>query len=97
MSINVKHNRDDQQFEAEVSGGTALISYNEDGGVITFLHTEVPVEAEGKGVARALVVDALEYARDNKLKVVPECEYVASYVKKHREYDDIVDPEYLFD
>jgi predicted GNAT family acetyltransferase len=95
MSISVKHNRDDQQFEADVTGGTALIAYNEDGGVITFLHTEVPEEAAGQGVAKALAVEALQYARDNKLRVVPECEYVASYVKKHREYDDIVDPDYV--
>jgi predicted GNAT family acetyltransferase len=89
--INVKHNRDDQQFEAEVAGGTALIAYSTgDDGTITFHHTEVPEESEGKGVARALAVKALQYARDNELKVVPECEYVASYVKKHKEWNDIL-------
>ena len=94
MSVKVRNNRDDQQFEAEVDGGTALISYNEDDGVITFIHTEVPAESEGKGVAKALVVEALQYARDNDLQVVAECEYVASYVKKHKEYDDIMHPDY---
>lgn len=93
--IKVKHNRTDQQFEAEVPGGTALISYSTgDDGTITFHHTEVPPQAEGKGVARTLVVDALQYARDNKLNVVAQCAYVASYLKKHREYDDIVLPEF---
>ena len=93
--LEVRHNRDDQQFEAEVAGGTALIAYSTgDDGTITFHHTEVPPEAEGKGVARTLAVHALQYARDNKLQVVPECAYVASYVKKHREYDDILHPDY---
>ena len=92
--MNVKHNREDKQFEADVDGGTALIAYSERGGDITFHHTEVPPQAEGKGVASTLAKTALQYARDQKLRVVPECAYVASYVKKHTEYDDILHPDY---
>lgn len=93
--INVSHNQKDQQFEADVAGGTALIAYSAGkDGTITFHHTEVPPEAEGKGVARALATTALQYARDNKLQVVPECAYVASFVKKNRQYDDILHPDY---
>lgn len=92
--MNVKHNREDKQFEADVDGGTALIAYSEQGGDITFHHTEVPPQAEGKGVASTLAKTALQYARDQKLRVVPECAYVASYVKKHTEYDDILHPDY---
>lgn len=93
-NVEVKHNRGDQQFEAEVPGGTALISYSENNGDITFHHTGVPPEAEGKGVASSLAKVALQYARDQKLRVVPKCDYVASYVKKHPEYDDILHPDY---
>lgn len=92
--MNVKHNRKDKQFEADVAGGTALIAYSEDGGNITFHHTEVPQESEGKGIASTLAKSALQYARDQKLRVVPACAYVASYVKKHTEYDDILHPDY---
>lgn len=93
--MNIKHNREDQQFETEVAGGTAVVTYSRNDGEITFHHTEVPRAAAGQGVGQALVKTALQYARDEKLRVVPECEYVAAFVKKHREYDDIVDPEYL--
>ena len=93
-NVQVSHNQQDQQFEADVEGGTALITYDVDDGVITFIHTEVPPEAEGRGVARALATQALQYARDNKLRVVPQCAYVASFVKKNRDYDDILDPSY---
>jgi uncharacterized protein len=92
--MNIRHNREEKQFEADVPGGTAVVAYTVKNGEITFHHTEVPREAAGQGVAQALVKDALQYARDQKLRVVPECEYVASYVKKHSEYDDIVHPDY---
>ena len=93
--IKVKHNNSAKRFEAEVSGGTAMVEYELKGDEIRFLHTEVPPEASGKGVAQALVRDALKYARDKKLQVVPECSYVASFVKRNRDYDDILHPDYL--
>lgn len=95
--INVKHNASANRFEAVVSGGTAMVEYRKKGDDITFTHTEVPQAAEGKGVAKALVQNALQYARENKLRVWPECAYVAGYVKRNREYDDILHPDYLND
>ena len=89
----VKHNRKGQQFEADVAGGVARISYSENDGVITFHHTEVPPESAGQGIAQALARTALQYARDRKLRVVPECGYLSSFMKRHHEYDDILVPD----
>jgi predicted GNAT family acetyltransferase len=93
--IKVTHNDSKKQFEADVAGGTALVAYEKKGDEIRFLHTEVPEQAAGKGVAQALVRNALDYAREKKLVVVPECSYVASFVKRNRNYDDIIHPDYL--
>lgn len=60
------------------------------GAVITFVHTEVPSELEGRGVGGELVRSGLEYARSNALRVVPQCSFVASYLKRHPEYTDLV-------
>lgn len=95
--LNVKHNDAKNRFEADVNGGTALVEYTKKDGDITFTHTEVPEAAAGKGVAQALVRNALAYARENKLRVWPECSYVASFVKRHRDYDDILHPDYTHD
>lgn len=92
--MNVKHNEEDSRFECDVEGGTAICEYHRNGDRITFTHTEVPPQASGQGVASKLVGTALDYARKEKLQVVPECHYVAAYVKRHTEYADIVDPEY---
>jgi uncharacterized protein len=91
--VAVRQNRDDDRFEIETDGGPAFVEYIIDGDEITFTHTEVPKEAEGKGIASALVAAALVYARESKLRVIPKCAYVTSWLKRHREYDDILHPE----
>ena len=95
--IDVKHNGPKNRFEADVAGGTAMVEYTKKGDEIRFTHTEVPEAAAGKGVAQALVRNALTYARENKLRVWPECSYVASFVKRNRDYDDVLHPEYTHD
>ena len=84
MTDSVRHNEDDRQFELPVEGGVAFVSYSTEGRRITFHHTEVPPEAEGKGVAAKVVAAALEYARAKDLEVVPECAYVAKYLERHK-------------
>lgn len=92
--LAIRNNREAHRFEADVAGGTAMITYREDGDVITLIHTEVPKEASGQGVAQSLAKEALQYARDQKLRVIPKCSYVKSFVKRHRDYDDILHPDY---
>jgi uncharacterized protein len=91
--VAVRQNRDDDRFEVDTDGGPAFVEYIIDGDEITFTHTEVPKEAEGKGIASALVAAALAYARESKLRVIPKCAYVTSRLKRHREYDDILHPD----
>lgn len=91
---SVRQNQESDRFETDTVGGIAFVDYIIDGDEITFTHTEVPKEAEGKGIAGKLVAAAVAYARDAKLRVIPQCPYVASWMKRHREYDDILHPEY---
>ena len=44
----------------------------------------------GQGIGSALVVAALRYARNNDLKAIPSCPFVASYVQRHPEWNDVV-------
>ena len=53
-------------------------------------HTEVPVELEGKGIAGRIVRTALDYARAQKLKVMPLCPFTAGFIHRHPEYQDLV-------
>jgi predicted GNAT family acetyltransferase len=55
-------------------------------GEMTFTHTFVPPELRGRGIAEALVRTALEYAKAERLRVIPACSYVATFIRRHREY-----------
>ncbi len=89
-TIEVVHNSEEQQFEAEVGGQLALAAYRRTPGRIMFTHTEVPYQFRGRGIAGQVVRAALEYARDEGLTVVPLCSYVAAYIRRHPEYQSLV-------
>ena len=82
---------DHHRFELR-SGGqlVGFIVYRLDGHVIRLIHTEVPSAFSGQGHASTLARSALDDARSRGLTVRPDCPYVASYIKKHPEYADLV-------
>lgn len=90
--IAVTNNADRRRFEVALEGGVAFAEYELEPGRIILPHTVVPPAFEGKGVAGALARHAFGYARENGLRVVPTCPFMAAWVKKHPEAQDIVDP-----
>ena len=89
-SIDISHDQDAKRFETSIDNKTGYISYQERGDTLVYDHTIVPEALGGRGVGSALVKHALDYARDNDKKVVPQCSFVASYINKHPEYQDLV-------
>lgn len=57
---------------------------------ILIKHTEVAGEHEGKGYGSELVRRALEDLRSQGKTVVPICPYALNWVRRHREYIDVV-------
>jgi uncharacterized protein len=86
----VVHNATANQFEVAIDGDTATLVYQLTPGVIDLQHTSVPDTLRGKGLANALAHAALEYARGAKLKVIPTCPFVRTYLRRHPEYADLV-------
>lgn len=78
------------RFEIEQDGEVAYLEYSMSGNVLVLLHTEVPPHLRGKGLASSLAETALQYARENKLKVDVICPYVQTYLEKHPEYSDFL-------
>lgn len=56
-----------------------------------FYHTEVDGAFEGRGLATALIREALAATRADGMRIVPVCPMVQAYVRKHHEFDDLVD------
>jgi hypothetical protein len=93
MSTTVVHEPSFHRFRIELDGRSAVLTYRPQGATIVFVHTEVPAAMEGKGIGGQLAKAGLEYARENQLKVVPRCPFVASYLRRHPEYEDVVASE----
>ena len=90
MTYDIRNNEEKSRFETIVDGHTAFTMYDLEGpDRIVLTHTEVPQELSGRGIAQQIVRTALEHARERKLTVVPQCAYVASFIRKNPEYDDL--------
>jgi predicted GNAT family acetyltransferase len=89
-AIDVKHNPAESRFEAVVDGHLSVCDYQRNESGLVFTHTYVPSELRGRGIAEKLVRAALQFARDEKLKVVPACSYVAVFIDRHKEYQPLL-------
>ena len=78
------------RFEVERDGQVAYLEYTLSGNVLELIHTEVPEKLRGHGLAHELANTALEYARENHLKVDVICPSVSTYVEEHPEYSDLL-------
>ena len=93
-TLNIENNQGAQRWEAHVDQHLAVAEYRRRGDTIFFIHTEVPRELEGQGVASKLVKTALDDARAQHLAVVPFCPFVAGYIRRHPDYKALVPPDY---
>jgi predicted GNAT family acetyltransferase len=89
VTMDVIDNPARSRFEMAVPGGTAIATYRRAGDVLIVPHTEVPPELEGRGYGSALVKGVLDHARAQGLKVRPACPFVAAYLRRHPDYEDV--------
>ena len=87
---DVYQNTDDNRFELDINGAVAAAYYELAPGIITFTHTEVPAELNGRGIGSRLIKGALGAVRAQGLKVVAKCPFVSAYIGKHAEYADLL-------
>ena len=78
----------------ELHDGSAVIGaahYRRQPGQVRFTHTLVSEDHAGQGLGARLADVALRDVRDAGLRIVPECPYIAAYLRRHHEFDDVVD------
>jgi hypothetical protein len=92
MAIDIVDNPMESRFEVLVDGKVAgFADYRLRAAKIVFTHTEVLPDYEGQGLAGKLVGHALQASADTGLRVLPLCPYVAKYIERHPEFQDLVD------
>ena len=90
QNLTITHDEQAKRFETSIDGHTGYISYQERDDKLVYDHTIVPQELGGRGIGSALVKHALNYARGQNKKVVPQCSFVSSYISKHPDYQDLL-------
>lgn len=90
--LSVVHNAGAHRFEIKIDEYLAVLEYEMRGDQIIIYHTEVPPDLEGQGIANRLARVALEYAREKSYKVVPACEFIRVYLRRHPEYKSAARP-----
>ncbi len=53
-------------------------------------HTEVKPGNEGKGFGKKMVTKAVEYARENHIKIIPLCPFAKSVFDKTPNFKDVL-------
>lgn len=53
-------------------------------------HTEVNSVFNGKGVGKQMVMAAIDFARENNLKILPLCPFAKSVFDKNKDLHDVL-------
>ena len=93
----VHHDPDNDRYVAKIGhrvvGST---QYHLRGGdKYFFYHTEIDEEYEGRGIGSALARFALDDVREKEATVIPLCPFIAAWIERHPDYDDLIDKKIM--
>jgi predicted GNAT family acetyltransferase/glutaredoxin len=84
-----------RRYELRLGGRmVGLAAYRRRDGRIAFTHTEVDESCTGRGFGSRLAAVALENAKQEGLDVIPLCPFIAHYIERHPEYEELVPARY---
>ena len=91
MEIKRKDDGGKGRFYIEDNGNQiGLMTYRKSGdGVITIDHTEVDSNHRGEGLGEDLVAEAVNFARENNLKIGATCPFARKLIDRTPEFQDV--------
>jgi uncharacterized protein len=90
MEPEVIHEKENQRFVIYTNGNEVYVEYKMEEKEINLYHTFTHPALRGKGLAAQVVRAAVEFAKENNLKVMPTCSYVQAFIAKNDEYKKLV-------
>jgi predicted GNAT family acetyltransferase len=78
------------RYEIAVGDKVAFLSYRRHDDRVLLAHTEVPESLRGQGLGQILAKHALDEARRTGSQVIVKCPFVTAWLRRHRDYDDII-------
>ncbi|TIL34785.1 MAG: N-acetyltransferase [Mesorhizobium sp.] len=91
MDAKATENVQQHRFELPIADGAfAAAYYRIDNGRVVLIHTEVPSEFSGRGIASQLAHGTFELLRATGRKAIPRCPFIGRFLIKNPQYSDIV-------
>ncbi len=92
ITVQQNNNEIRGEFVASIDGNQAgLMTYTWAGADrIIIDHTEVEPAYNGKGVGKEMVYKAVEFARQNNVKIIPLCPFASDTFKKNEDIQDVL-------
>lgn len=92
LDAEVRENPSHHRFERPIHDGAIAAAYyrNADGKLV-FIHTEVPTEFSGQGIATELARGTFELLRKSGRRAVLTCPFMVHFSNTHPEYADVVE------
>ena len=91
IDTTVRENPALSRFERPIHDTAIAAAYYRDAqGKVAFIHTEVPTEFSGQGIATELARGAFELLRGSGRKAILICPFMAHFANTHPEYADVV-------
>ncbi len=91
MQHDVEHREQEGRFVVSELGHEAYLEYHElQDGTLDYAHTFTPNEIRGRGIATAIIREALDWAMATKKRVLPSCPFVNTYIDRHGEYKAVL-------
>ena len=89
--MEITHDQANQRYVLEDNGEyLGKIEYEVEGTTLLLLTAEVPIDKRGKGLGVPLTSKTLDHIRQQgSYSVTPICPYIAKYMLKNPEYDDL--------
>ncbi len=86
----MKNNSHLSRYELEVNGQMVYANYRLQANILNLDYVFAPEELRGTGAAGKLMDAIAQLAKKNNLKINPICGYAAVWLRKHKEYHDLL-------
>lgn len=90
--MKVKHQLENRRFELidEKNHRWGEMNYILRDHILNITHVGVHESHRGEGLGDLLVESGIDFAKKENLKIHPICTFAVHYLKKHQQYDDLI-------
>lgn len=90
MTDIIRDNPNRSRYELDIDGQIVFANYRRQGDVLAITHVEAPVSLRGTGAASRFMQGLMQVMRQQGQKVLPLCGYASAWLRRHREFADLV-------